>query len=439
MLDNKFYLKCKKCGHIISDFAQWFKDEQVCISCGNKRVDIIYKDDIAKIKDLISKDANPKNVFHYFDFLPLKDKKNIITQGEGVIDLDRWHFLENFVKEKLNINCVIYAYRNDQNPATGTFKDVAASIVASVLKENNIENYVVASTGNIACAFSNYLAKANISLNAFLPQDALKNNEAEMSIYGQRIFRVNGDYAKAKKIAGEFSKKHNILISGGNFDPMRIEAKKTMVFEWLRILGEVPNVYIQALSGGTGPFAIEKAHEDLKSTNLFNDLPRFILVQPDKCNPMAQAYQKAKANNFPKGFENDYPILEAPETKIPTLATGNPATYPAMSKLVYKSNGDIISFEENKVPDVSRLIAYETGTKIGPAAAIAVGGFFEAVEKQLIKEGDKIIINIGEGVRRANDLMEEMIYTTKYVDNVEDCNPTNRNDFKKDVWERLNV
>jgi hypothetical protein len=34
----------------------------------------------------------------------------------------------------------------------------------------------------------------------------------------------------AKKIAAEYSAKFNILMSGGNTDPMRVEGKKTMVF-----------------------------------------------------------------------------------------------------------------------------------------------------------------------------------------------------------------
>jgi threonine synthase len=43
-----------------------------------------------------------------------------------------------------------------------------------------------------------------------------------------------------------------------------LKGKKQWFFEWLRQKGKVPNVYIQALSGGTGPIAIEKAYKDLK-------------------------------------------------------------------------------------------------------------------------------------------------------------------------------
>jgi len=49
-----------------------------------------------------------------------------------------------------------------------------------------------------------------------------------------------GDYAKAKEIAAGYAAAHNIPISAGNIDPIRVEAKKTMVFEWLRQIDQIP-------------------------------------------------------------------------------------------------------------------------------------------------------------------------------------------------------
>ncbi len=433
--NSKFHFVCRNCKHEISDFKEWFSYGQKCPKCGKNWVDTVYSQDINKIKELIfEKEVEVKSLWHYFDFLPLNDKKNIITNGEGVIDIDRWGFLEKFAKEQYNIDCTVYAYRNDDNYGTGTFKDAAATLVASVLKENNIKEYAVASTGNVANAFARYLAEAGISLSVFIPNDALKANEAEVSCYGQKVYRVNGDYAKAKKIAAEYSKKYNVLLSSGNTDPMRVESKKVMLFEWLRILGEVPNVYIQALSGGTGPIAINKAYDDVKDLGIIKKSPRYILVQPSRCAPMTAAWEKAKANNYPQGWEQDYPVYDNPKSKVPTLATGNPATYPIISKIVKDSEGEIIEYDEDKLVDVSRLIAYESTVRMGPAAAVAVGGFFDSLKSGYIKDGDKIMINIGEGVRRAPDFMKEMIYTTKNISSVDDCENYDRASYKEQLW-----
>ena len=438
MSDKKFYLHCTKCEYDIADFKEWFDNMQKCPKCGGVIVDVRYNRNPEDLKKLIfSKDKEPKNVWYYFDFLPLNNAKNCISRGEGVIPLERWTFLENYAKKKYGKSIRVNAYRNDLNPGTGTFKDVAAAVASSVLKENNVEEFCIASTGNIANAYSHYLAEAGISLAVFVPNDALKANEAEVNSYGQKLFRVNGDYAVAKHVAAEYSGKYNILMSGGNTDPMRVEAKKTMVFEWLRQIGEVPNVYVQALSGGTGPIAIEKAYKDLAGLGLVDKLPRFIMVQPSGCAPMTHGWVKAKAEGFPNGWLCDYPIYENPITKVPTLATGKPGTYPIIADLVKRSGGEIIEFNEEYIVDIARAVAFENTVRVGPAAAVALGGFFESLHKGIIKEGDNVLINVGEGVRRAPDFVEEMMYTTKHVNSIDDCERFDREQYREGLWNKI--
>jgi threonine synthase len=439
MTHKKFYLHCTKCGYDVPDFKEWFEHMQKCPKCGCTIVDVKYTADLKSIKSLIKDNGNEADsVWRYFDFLPLNDKANIISRGEGSIPLEQWVFLEKYAFEKYKLSIKVHAYRNDLNQGTGTFKDVAAAVAASVLKENGIKEYCVPSTGNIANAFAHYMAEAGISLSVFIPIDALMANEAEVNSYGQRIYRVNGDYAIAKKIAAEYSAKYGVLMSGGNTDPMRVEAKKTMVFEWLRQIGEVPNVYVQALSGGTGPIAIEKAYKELAGLGLVDKMPRFIMVQASGCAPMTHGWVKAKKEGFPEGWLTNYPMYDNPVTKVPTLATGKPGTYPIIAKLVKDSNGEIIEFNEANLVDVARLIAFETTVRIGPAAAIAVGGFFESLHAGHIKNGDKVLLNIGEGVRRAPDFVEEMIYTTKHIDSIDDCDRFDRNEYHAQLWGKIN-
>jgi len=438
MSKQKFYLHCTDCGYDIADFKEWFESGQKCPVCGSTIVDVQYNRNYKELKELLkTKNGSAFNVWHYFDFLPLNDPKNIISRGEGVIPLETWSFLENYAKDKYGLNLEVFAYRNDLNQGTGTFKDVAAAVAASILKENGIKEYCVASTGNIANAFAHYLAEAGISLTVFIPSDALKANEAEVSSYGQKIYRVKGDYAMAKKIAAQYAEKFNVLISGGNTDPMRVEAKKTMVFEWLRQIGKVPNVYIQALSGGTGPIAIEKAYKDLDGLGLVDQMPRFIMVQPSGCAPMTHGWEKAKAAGFPDGWLNDYPIYENPVTSVPTLATGKPGTYPIIANLVKKTSGEIIEFDEDRLIDVARLIAFETTVRIGPAAAIAVGGFFESLHKGHLVNGDSVLINVGEGIRRSPEFVEEMIYTTENISSIDECERFDREKYRELLWSKV--
>jgi threonine synthase len=435
MENNKYHFICRNCGHRIEGFEQWFADGQKCNSCNGKWVDAKYSNDYLKLPDLINNRAeHPDSLFHYFDYLPLLHRKNIITEGEGVIPIDRWRFLEEFALNHYGLDLTVLAYRNDKNPGTGTFKDVAAAVAASVLKENGIREYCLASTGNIANAFAHYLALAGISLSVFIPDNALMANEAGVGCYGQRVFRVNGDYSLAKKLCAEYSIKHNIHMSGGNIDPARVEAKKTQVFEWLRQLGYIPDVYIQALAGGTGPIAIHKGLEDIRHLKLFNNEPRYILIQASGCNPMTMAWEQAKLEGFTEGWESRFPMLDDPKTCIPTLANGNPQTYPILAKLVKSTEGEFLTFNENLYLTVARLVSFESSVRIGPAAAIAVGGFFEALKSGVVRNGERIMINIGEGMQRAPEMLEKMIYTTERVTTIDECLPFFRNDYREILY-----
>ncbi|MCL2414555.1 MAG: pyridoxal-phosphate dependent enzyme [Bacteroidales bacterium] len=435
---QKFILKCTTCGKEFNSFKEWFDVFQVCPTCHKNRVEAIYNVDYNTLKDLIhAKNRTDFSLWHYFDFLPLNDRKNIIATPEVPLGLDRWMFLEDLAKKHFGIECEVRAYRNDEHYGTGTIKDNGGMLAASVLTEAGVSEYIVASTGNVANTFAYYMAKAGVSLSAFIPQDALPLNGAGVSCYGQKVFRVNHDYHQTKKIAAEYSKKYGILMTCGNTDPLRVEAKRTMVFEWLRDLPKFPTVYIQALSGGTGFIAIDKALREIEHLNLVETPPRMLMIQPDGCAPMAEGWKRAKANNFAEGWESDYPILEEPVTQVPTLATGNPATYPIMGNLAKKTNGDILEIQESKLVDITRYIAYEAVVAMGPAAAVAALGYIEALKTNNIKNGDLVLVNIGEGMRRAPELLLEMNYTEQRVDSVDECERFDRKKLRAALEKRI--
>ncbi|MCK5906082.1 MAG: hypothetical protein KAG37_00745, partial [Flavobacteriales bacterium] len=116
------------------------------------------------------------------------------------------------------------------------------------------------------------------------------------------------------------------------------------------------------------------------------------------------------------------------------LATGNPATYPIIAKIVKDSDGEIITFNEDLMEDMARIVAFEKGVKIGPASTTAIGGFFKALEENALRDGETILINVGEGMNRAPKLVEEMIYTSELVSSADECKVPNREDYREKLW-----
>jgi threonine synthase len=435
---RKFVLRCVLCGAEIDGFGRWFKSDQRCPECGSDRADVVYNATAAQVRRLFRKPASGlPGMWRYFDILPVNDQTNIVTAGEGLVPIDRWGFLEDYAHRRFKIRCRVYAHRQDDNYATGTFKDLSGSIVSSVLRENGIRNFVASSTGNTAVAYARYLTAAGISFYAFIPENTSIMQAAEVGCFGQSVFRVKGDYTLTKEMAMGFARTHKMPLAGGNFDPMRIEAKKTMLLEWIRLMDEFPTVYIQALSGGTGPMAIAKGCRDLTPLGICGPMPRFILCQSSRCAPMAEAWTEAKSKGFPEGWEKTYPIYHNPQTRIATLAAGFPKTYPVLAPLVRESGGEIFAFDEDATPLIARLVAFEHSVRIGPAAAIGIGGFFEALKHGAIRNGDRVMINVGEGIRRAPEFMITMFREKAEVSSIADCRLIDRRGQRTEIWDEL--
>jgi threonine synthase len=102
--------------------------------------------------------------------------------------------------------------------------------------------------------------------------------------------------------------------------------------------------------------------------------------------------------------------------------------------LVRSTGGEFLTFDESLYLEVARLVAFETSVKIGPAATIAVGGFFEALKKGILKNGERVLINIGEGMQRAPEMLEKMIYTSESVSTTDECRPFDRNRCREELY-----
>ena len=96
----KYKLKCVQCGYETPDFNTWFAQNQTCPQCGSKHSEVWYDADYQKLPALL--EGHPESFWAYFDFLPLMDRKNIVSCREGAIPLEEWDFLEQYAKDLLN-------------------------------------------------------------------------------------------------------------------------------------------------------------------------------------------------------------------------------------------------------------------------------------------------------------------------------------------------
>ncbi|MCQ2302257.1 MAG: pyridoxal-phosphate dependent enzyme [Bacteroidales bacterium] len=403
----KYQIVCKKCGKVIGDFKTWFAQDQKC-SCGSTYAEVDYEN--KALPDFSKMPKVHEDYQHlYFDYLPIENPENIVTCNEGLVPIERWEKLEEEAK-RYGINCEVYVCRNDRNGGSGTFKDISAALAASVLKENGIKKYCLASTGNAGVSFATYLAKAGISFHEFAPSFIDEGSIKAIKNVGQDITVSASGYGAAKAEAADYHKANQVLISGGNTDPLRIESKRTLVFECLRQIGKMPTVYMQAVAGGTSPLAFEKGFNDLQKAGRTDlKLPRMLLVQQDECDPMVTAWEKAKAHDFPQGWEHDYEAKKDLKTNIGILTAANPGNYPLVAPLVRKSGGDFLRVKESELPEFGKEMMQQKGILLGPASMVCYAGFFKALGEGLIHNGDCVLLNTGESCERAAWFKKEVL------------------------------
>ena len=401
----KYQIRCKKCGKVVGDFATWFQQDQQC-ACGSTYAEVEYFDLPSFPPQELKTDSFQD---FYFDFLPLMSRDNIVSCGEGMIEIERWDHLEEAAK-KAGVDCEVYVCRNDLNQGSGTFKDISAALAASVLKEQGVKEYCLASTGNAGTAFATYLAKAGIHFTQFAPSFMDDDSTEAIKQVGQTVVISKGGYGDAKAEAASFHKEQKVLISGGNTDPLRIESKRTLVFECLRQMGCMPTVYMQAVAGGTSPLAFEKGYRDLCAMcpDKAYELPRMMLVQQDECDPMVSAWEKATAAGFPEGWEQQYEAKKNMHTRIGILTAANPGNYPLVAPLVKRTGGTFIRVKEAELPEYGRRMLHEQNVLMGPASMVCYAGFFEALQKGAIHNGDKVLLNTGEGCNRSQWFKKEV-------------------------------
>lgn len=395
---EKYHIVCRHCGRVIGGFAEWFAAGQRC-RCGSAAAEVEYPHP-PQLADLLATSAGKSYQELYFDCLPIERRNDIVTMGEGLVPIERWRPLEEAAR-LTGADCQVHVVRNDLNGGSGTFKDISAALAATVLREQGVTDYCLASTGNAGAAFAAYLAKAGVRFTEFAPADIDAETLRFIRATGQQAVVADGGYGAAKAAAAEHHERQGVMISGGNTDPLRIESKRTLAFECMRQLGAMPTVYMQAVAGGTSPLAFDKGCRDLAAMGAPQPLPRMLLVQQDECDPMVSAYEQALRDGFPDGWEQRYSPKHPCRTRVSILSAANPGNYPLLAPLVRRSGGTFVRVPERLLPLAGRRTYEQQQVLLGPASAVCVAGFYSALARGLIHDGDRVLLNIGEGASRA--------------------------------------
>ena len=172
---------------------------------------------------------------HYKEWLPVTEETPMLTLHEGNTPLIH---LAN-LSEQWGIN--LYVKVEGLNP-TGSFKDRGMVMAVAKAKEEGKSVLICASTGNTSASAAAYGARAGMRTIVVIPEGRIALGKlAQAKMYGAEILEIEGNFDEALRMVREAGEGDIALVNSVN--PYRLEGQKTIAFETIDQLGEVPDIF----------------------------------------------------------------------------------------------------------------------------------------------------------------------------------------------------
>jgi len=383
------HLECSKCG----ERHEADQIQTVCRKCSKP---LFARYDLEKVREAMTKRelvGRVSSMWRYFELMPVRERRNIVSLGEGWTPLTEASRLGGVVGvEDLWI-------KDEGIIPTGSFKARGLSAAISKAKELGIRRVAMPSAGNAAGAMAAYGARAGMEVYVFMPEDAPKVNAVESEVVGAKVVLVKGLISDAGKLVREGNKEmgwFNVATLG---EPYRVEGKKTMGLEVAEQLDwDLPDVIIYPTGGGTGIIGMWKVFDELEEMGwIGSERPRMISVQAEGCSPIPKAYEEGKEES--EFFQNASTI--ATGLRVPK-ALGDFL----ILRAVRESEGTALAVTDEEIMADVGLMARNEGLFPCPEGAATLSALRHMIADGEVDRDERVVLfNTGSGLKYT-DLFE---------------------------------
>ncbi|MGI8669444.1 MAG: threonine synthase [Aridibacter sp.] len=380
---NVTHLYCSACG------AEYRANElhNLCTSCG-KPLLVAY--DLEKVTATLTKESLKTRVstlWRYEEVLPVVEKQNRMTLGEGWTPL---HHAKN-LGEKYDLP-QLFIKDESANP-TQSFKARGMTTAISMAKELGVKKVAVPSAGNAAGALSAYAALAGMEAHIFVPSDTPKACIIECKAFGANVNLIDGLITDCGKIVGERKDAEGWFDVSTLKEPYRIEGKKTMGYELAEQMNwTLPDVIFYPTGGGTGLIGMWKAFDEMEKMGWIDGKrPRMISVQSEGCSPIVNAFHQ----NLEHGAEIENPHTVASGLRVPK-AIGDFI----MLDILRKSGGTAVAVSDAELVKDSEEIGKHEGIFAAPEGGALLAALKKLLESGEVRKDERIVLfNTGSGTK----------------------------------------
>jgi threonine synthase len=361
-------LRCVACGEAVAGGAR-----PRCPACGG-RLEVVRR----SLPSPFAADPAAAGIFRYASLLPDVPAAARVSLAEG-----RTPLLDIPAAGRATGLPHLLAKDESRNP-TGTFKDRAMALAATVARAEGAAGIVCASTGNAGASAAAYGARAGLPVVILVPVGTPEAKMAQAAVCGARVIAVQGTYSDAWAMAAAVSASLGWLNATTTFTcPYVVEATRTVAYEIGEQLGTPEWV---AVPIGAGPLLVglHAGFADLVQLGRIARAPRLLALQPAGCAPIVRAFEEG-APTRPWG---------TPETVAGGLAdplAGYPEEGDVTVRAIVASSGAAIAVEDDATLAAISMLAGREGLFQEPSSAIAIAGVAEARRRGLIDADDIVV------------------------------------------------
>ena len=274
------------------------------------------------------------------------------------------------------------------NTHSGSFKDLGMTVLVSQVKQMiangaPIKAVVCASTGDTSAALSTYCAAAGLPSIVLLPRGKISTAQLIQPIAnGALVFCLDTDFDGCMKLVQEITKDPSLYLAN-SMNSLRVEGQKTVGIEIVQQFDwETPDVII--IPGGNlgNVSALGKGLLLMKDLGLIASLPRIVVAQAERANPLYRAYLR--------NFESFEPI-QAQKTLASAIQIGNPVSFEKAVRTLRQFDGVVEQASEEELADAVAL-GDRTGMFNCPHTGVALAVLIKLLKAGKIDKSERVVV-----------------------------------------------
>ena len=353
-----------------------------CKSCG--QAPLLAKYELTSSTPIDVIDINQRSMWRYFDLMPVRNKENIVSLGEG------WTPLLELKNTASLLGLANLLMKDESLNPTGSFKSRGMSAAISRAKELGVKKCIVPTAGNAGVAMSAYCAKANLESIIVMPSITPQTFVKQCTLYGSQVVLMEGLIDNCARKVAEINSNNEYFNLSTMKEPYRLEGKKTMGFEIAEQMNwQLPDVILYPTGGGTGLIGMWKAFHEMKEMGWINcPLPRMIAVQSELCAPVIKAWFGVEPKTQSHGSASIAYGLNVPK----------PFALRLILQVLNDSGGEGLSVTEQEILDSTRELTKTEGLFVAPEGGALLAALRILLNQKRISPDEKILLlNTGGG------------------------------------------